>query len=73
MSRVEEARRQAELRIAEARRQAEQRLQEVRAAIESETGVRPRKKYLLLLLAAGAAGFTVALRLPGTRRRLLRD
>jgi uncharacterized protein involved in exopolysaccharide biosynthesis len=62
MSRLDEARRQAELRIAE-----------VRAAVEAEVGMRPKKKYILLLLAAGAAGFTVALRLPGRGRRLLGD
>jgi hypothetical protein len=70
MSRIDEARRQVELRLAESRRQAELRLQEVRAAVESEFGVRPRKKVLLLLLAAAAGGFAVALRLPPVRRRL---
>lgn len=59
---LEEARRQAELRVAEARRQAELRLTEVRAAVETEVGILPKKKHVLLLLAAGAGGLALALR-----------
>ena len=60
--RLEEARRAAELRLAETRRQAEERLAEVRTAVKTEVGVLPKKKYVLLNLAAGAAGFALALR-----------
>jgi len=33
----------------------------VRTAVKTEVGVLPKKKYLLMALAAGAAGFAVAL------------
>jgi hypothetical protein len=39
----------------------------VRTAVKTEVGVLPKKKYLLMTLAAGAAGFAVALR-RGRRR-----
>ena len=55
---LEEARRQAELRVEQARREAEKRLTDVRTAV----GVLPRKKHVLMLLAAGAAGMALALR-----------
>ena len=55
--RLEEARREAERRLEESRRQAELRLAEVRTAVKTEVGFVPRKKYLLMALAAGAAGF----------------
>jgi|GEM_PF-1421148 len=64
--RLEEARREVERRLEESRREAELRLAEVRTAVKTEVGVLPRKKYLLMALAAGAAGFAVAL---GTGRR----
>ncbi|HEX2224640.1 MAG TPA: hypothetical protein VHN15_10580 [Thermoanaerobaculia bacterium] len=63
--RLEEARQAAERRVAAARRQAELRLTEVREAVRSEVGFAPQKKYLVLLLAAGAGGFALAF----TRRR----
>ena len=69
-SRVEEARREAELRLEQARREAEMRLAEVRASVASEIGFAPKKKYLLLLLAAGAGGFAIALRGPRRRKRI---
>jgi hypothetical protein len=59
---VEEARREAELRVAEARREAERRLTEVRTAVETEVGILPKKKHILMLLAAGAGGLALALR-----------
>jgi hypothetical protein len=62
MNRVEEARRAVELRLEATRREAEQRLAEVRSAVESEVGFAPGKGYILLALAAGAAGFALALR-----------
>lgn len=62
MNRLEETRRAAELRLEATRREAEQRLAEVRSAVESEVGFAPQKRYLLLALAAGAAGFALALR-----------
>jgi len=64
--RLEEARREVERRLEESRREAELRLAEVRTAVKTEVGVLPKKKYLLMALAAGAAGFAVAL---GTGRR----
>lgn len=65
--RLEEARRAAELRLEQARREAEERLVEVRTAVKTEVGILPKKKYVLLTLAAGAAGFALALR-RGKRR-----
>jgi hypothetical protein len=70
MNRVEEARREVELRLEQARREAELRLAEVRATVESEIGHSVKKRYLLLLLAAGAGGFALAMRRPGRRKRL---
>ena len=67
--RLEEARREAERRLEQSRREAELRLAEVRTAVETEVGILPRKKYLLMALAAGAAGFALALRRKGKRRR----
>jgi hypothetical protein len=66
-SSLEEARREAERRLEESRREAELRLSEVRTAVKTEVGALPKKKYLLMTLAAGAAGFAVALR-RGRRR-----
>ncbi|HEY0511274.1 MAG TPA: hypothetical protein VGH73_05190 [Thermoanaerobaculia bacterium] len=60
--RLEEARREAERRLQESRREAELRLADVRTAVKTEVGVLPRKKYLLMTLAAGAVGFAVAVR-----------
>ncbi len=54
-------------RVDDARREAERRMSEVRSAIETEVGLLPQKKYVLMLLAAGAGGFALALR--GRRRR----
>jgi hypothetical protein len=65
--RLEEARRTAELRLEQARREAEERLVEVRTAVKTEVGILPKKKYVLMTLAAGAAGFALALR-RGKRR-----
>lgn len=59
---LEEARRQAELRVEQARREAEKRLTDVRTAVETEVGILPKKKHVLMLLAAGAAGMALALR-----------
>ena len=72
--RLDEARREAELRLERSRREAEMRLAEVRGALETEVGFAPRKKYLLRLLAAGAGGLALALkRGRKTRRRKLRS
>jgi hypothetical protein len=62
MSRLEDARREAERRIEESRREAELRLADVRSALQTEVGFAPKRKYLLLALAAGAMGFAVALK-----------
>jgi hypothetical protein len=70
MSRLDEARREAELRLEQARREAAARLTEVRGAIETEVGFAPRKRYLLLLLAAGAGGLALALKGGKSRRKL---
>jgi hypothetical protein len=67
--RLEEARRAAEVRLVETRRQAEERLAEVRTAVRTEVGILPKKRYVLLTLAAGAAGFALALRRGKKRSR----
>jgi hypothetical protein len=59
---LDEARRQVEILLEQSRREAEQRLTEVRTAVQTEVGAAPRKAYALLLLAAGAGGFALALR-----------
>ena len=64
---LEAARREAERRLEESRREAELRLAEVRTAVKTEVGVLPKRKYILMALAAGAAGFAVAVR-RGRRR-----
>jgi len=58
-------------RLDEARREAERRMTDVRSAVETEVGILPRKKQILMLLAAGAGGFALALR-RGRRRQKLR-
>lgn len=62
MSRLDEARRQAEQKLAESRRQVEERLAEVKAAVETELGVVPRRSYMALTLLAGAGGFFLGMR-----------
>lgn len=59
---LDEARREAELRLERSRREAELRLSTVRSTLANEVGFAPRKKYLLLLLAAGAGGLALALK-----------
>lgn len=72
--RLDEARREAELRLERSRREAEMRLQEVRGALETEVGFAPKKKYLLMILAAGAGGLALALKKGRkARRRKLRS
>ena len=71
MSRLEEARREAERRLEESRREAEARLAEVRTAVQTEVGNIPKRKYWLMTVAVGAAGFALALR-RGRRRRKLK-
>ena len=58
---------EAERRLEEARRDLELRLGELRGSVESELGFVPRHKYLLVGLLAGAGGLAVALR--RTRRK----
>jgi hypothetical protein len=67
--RLEEARRVAERRLEESRREAELRLSEVRTAVKTEVGVLPKKKWVMMALAAGAAGFAVAVRKKRSGRR----
>jgi len=56
-----------DLEVADRRREVEQRLARVRAALASEVGVAPRRRGLLMLLLAGAAGLALALRRRGRR------
>ena len=69
MSRLDDARRDAERRLEESRRTAEERLADMRAAVESELGVVPRRGYMALALLAGAAGFAVAFKGLGGRKK----
>jgi hypothetical protein len=71
MNRLEEARQEVERRLEESRREAELRLAEVRTAVQTEVGIVPKRKYWAMALAAGAAGFAVAMRRRGKRRRKL--
>jgi hypothetical protein len=66
VSDLEDARREAELRLETSRRIAEERLAEVRSAVGNEVGRVPRNASLLLVGLAAAAGFALALR---SRRR----
>jgi hypothetical protein len=68
-TRLEAARLEVERRLEESRREAEMRLTQVRTAVETEVGIVPKRKYWLLALAAGAAGFAVAVRRRGRRPR----
>jgi hypothetical protein len=68
-NRLEEARQEVERRLEESRREAEMRLSEVRTAVQTEVGLVPKRKYWMMALAAGAAGFAVALRRRGKRVR----
>jgi hypothetical protein len=72
MSRLEEARREAERRLEESRREAELRLAAVRTAVKTEVGIVPKRKYWLMVLAAGAVGFAVAVGRGRVRRKKLR-
>jgi hypothetical protein len=71
MNRLESARQEVERRLEESRREAELRLAEVRTAVQTEMGIVPKRKYWVMALAAGAAGFAVAMRRRGKRRRKL--
>lgn len=74
---LETARQRAEERVAKARREAELKMAQMRTAVETEVGFLTGKKHFLMLLAAGAGGFALALRrgrrsqkqLKGRRRR----
>jgi hypothetical protein len=70
MNRIEEARREAERRLEESRREVEERMAQVRGAVESELGRLPRATSVLVVLAAAAGGFALALR--GLRHRRAR-
>lgn len=63
--------READRRLVEARREVELRLGELRAAVEDELGFLPQRKYWIVAALAGAAGFALALRRRGRRRRRL--
>jgi hypothetical protein len=67
MSRVDEARREAERKLEQSRREVEARLAEVKAAVETELGVVPKRGYMVLTLLAGAGGFVLGMK--GMRRR----
>ena len=68
MKEIESGRSTAEARLDASRRDAEDRLEAIRASLTREVGFAPRKAYLLLLLAAGATGFALALRRFGRRK-----
>jgi len=59
---LDRAGQEAESRLEASRRDAEARLTAIRSALTEELGFAPKKAYLLLLLAAGATGFAIALR-----------
>ncbi len=67
---LDTARQQAELRVAKARREAELKMAEMRTAVETEVGFLTGKKHFLMLLAAGAGGFALALRRGRSRKQL---
>ena len=69
MSKPEDPRSEAELRLEESRRLAEERLAEVREAVAEEAGRVPRNATLVLVGLAAAVGFALAFR---SRRRRLR-
>jgi len=68
MKELDSARSAAEARLEASRRDAEDRLAAIRTSLTREVGFAPKKAYLLLLLAAGATGFALALRRFGRRR-----
>ena len=70
MNRLEEARLEVERRLEESRREAEARLAEVRGAVESEVGILPKKRYVWMAMAVGAAGFALAMRRSRRRKKL---
>ncbi|HXU46367.1 MAG TPA: hypothetical protein VN783_12645 [Thermoanaerobaculia bacterium] len=72
MKALEESRRRAEMMLAEARREAERRALAVREAVADEIGFVPKKKPLLLALAAGTVGFAMAFALRKRSRGRLR-
>jgi hypothetical protein len=55
-------------RIEESRREVELRMTQLREALRSEFGRAPKRRAWLLGLLAGAAGLAVAARLRGRRR-----
>jgi len=59
----------ADRRLEEARREVELRLGELREAVEEELGFLPRRRYWLVAAIAGAAGLALALRRTRKRRR----
>lgn len=67
MSTAPETPEETRSRLERTRRDAELRLNQVRTALATEIGIVPRKKTILLALAAGAVGFALAVR--GGRRR----
>lgn len=58
----------ADRHLEAARRRAEETLANVRSAISGEVGFAPKKRGLLLLLAAGTIGFALALRRRRSKR-----
>ena len=71
MNRLEEARLEVERRLEESRREAETRLSEVRTAVETEVGgLVPKKRYVWMAMAVGAAGFALAMRRSRRRKKL---
>jgi hypothetical protein len=68
MSRVDEARKEAERQLEESRKLAVTRLAEVKEAVTSEIGWIPKGAPWLLALVAGAGGFAMGFRRKRKRR-----
>lgn len=69
MSRVEEARREAERQLEESRRLAVERLAEAKEVVSNEIGWIPKGAPWLLALVAGAGGFALGFRRKSKRRK----
>ncbi len=64
---------EAQRRLEEARRDVELRLGDLREAVEEELGFLPRRRYWLVAAVAGAAGLALAIgRRKRKRRRMTR-
>lgn len=69
MSRLEEARQEAERKLEESRRLAAERMADVKQVIGEEIGWVPKTAPWVLALAAGAGGFALGAKALKRRRR----